>query len=224
MKSKASIILAIVVMLMGQHVFCQTDQENTYLRTVGMDANFINNFLPIDNSIGTRGTYLLHYIGYNEDGKFTKHAFDMSIGGTFESNDSDIDQDNFRFDIEYKIGRGKRKSAFNNKAYFLFGGELAVRYFTNKRSIVDPNDPTGLGLNKNLDRLFATSIGPVLGFGYNILKRFSIYTEAGLNFRVGYGIDNFESEFDPSLNFRDNVLSLTTGFLIPRSLIIFYHF
>ncbi|MEM8526976.1 MAG: hypothetical protein AAGG68_20220, partial [Bacteroidota bacterium] len=38
-----------------------TDQDSTIQHEVGLDLNFINVFLPLDNNIGRRGGYQFYY-------------------------------------------------------------------------------------------------------------------------------------------------------------------
>lgn len=201
----------------------QSTNLDTFYRSAGIDATFINNFLPFDNTIGSRGKYLFHFIKYNQQGKFTRHAFDIDVSGNFENNESDIDRNDARFNIDYKISRGKRKNIFK-RGYLLYGTEVLIDYFLNQRSNLDSNDPEGNSFNTNLDQKISAAIGPFLGLEYKISKRVSIYTEAAIYLDFTYGIDSFESEFDSSLNFRDTNITVKDVFDLPGSIILFYSF
>jgi hypothetical protein len=221
---KIKMVLSIILSVVMLHcAYGQTSEQDTFYRSVGIDATFINNFLPLDNPIGSPGNYLFHYIKYNQNGKFTKQALDVFLTGTFQNNESEIDQKDLRLNVNYKIGKGKRKKVLKN-GYVLYGTELLVDYFLNNKSIIDPTDPEEESFNKNLDQRWAVSPGPVVGFGYNITRRISLYTEAGFYLSFAYAIDDFKSEFRPTTNFKDKTFSVNTRFSLPSSIILFYHF
>lgn len=203
--------------------YSQDVKQDVFYKSVGIDATFINNFLPFDNTIGSRGNYLFHFIKYNENDKFTRHAFDIDVFGNFENNESDIDRNDARFNLDYKISKGKRKNVFKH-GYILYGTEVLLDYFLNQRSNLDSNDPAGESFNTNLDQIISASIGPFLGLEYKISKRISIYTEAGIYLNFQYGIDSFKSEFDPTRNFRDTNIAIRDIFDLPGSIILFYSF
>lgn len=201
----------------------QQVQQDTFYKSAGIDATFINNFLPFDNTIGSRGNYLFHYIKYKKNDRFTRHAFDIDVFGRFENNESDIDRDDARFNIDYKFSKGKRKNIFKN-GYLLYGTEILLDYFLNQRSNLDSNDPDGESFNTNLDQTLSASLGPFLGLEFKISKRVSIYTEAGIYLNFEYGIDSFKSDFDSSQNFRDTNIAVRDLFELPGSIILFYSF
>lgn len=224
MKIKFELLLVFIVIL-PHYLFSQVSKNDTLSRAVGIDANFINTFLPLDNPIGSRGKYLLHYIKYKPDGKITRHALNLDLTGTFEKNESDFDKNDAQFDLDYKISKGKVKNVFKNDAgYILFGGELSADYFYNKRSNIDPTDPSGESWNTSTDQIYAAGFGPFIGFGYQIFKRVSIYTEAGVSLRLSYGFDKFTSGLDSSDNFKDKKFTISTRYVLPSSIILFYHF
>lgn len=219
-----SILLAVALSLsMFFNGNSQTIIQDTFQRAAGIDATFINNFLPFDNTIGSRGNYLFHLIKKRDDQKFTRHAFDIDVFGDFENNETDVDRDNARFNIDYKISRGKKKNVFK-RGYILYGTELQLDYFFNQRAVLDLNDPDEESFNTNLDQTISASLGPFLGLEFKLSNRLSIYTEAGIYLRVSYGIDSFDSDFDPDSNFRDTNFSVHDRFSLPGSIILFYHF
>ncbi|MFK7808565.1 MAG: hypothetical protein AB8F74_12240, partial [Saprospiraceae bacterium] len=210
MKIKITLTLLFFAILVSS-TYSQSVKTDTFYRAAGIDATFINNFLPFDNTIGSRGKYLFHYIKFKKTGKFTRHAFDIDIFGRFENNESDIDRDDARFNIDYKISRGKKRRVFK-RGYIWYGTEAAVDYFLNQRAVIDPNDPDGESFNTNLDQTISASIGPFLGLEFKLSKRVSIYTEAGIFLNFVYGIDSFDSEFTPENNFRDTSISVRDQF------------
>jgi len=204
--------------------YSQSSNDTPLYRSIGVDINFINVFLPLDNPIGTRGNYLFHFIKYKENDKFFKQGLNLDLLGAFEDSESEIDRDDLRIDLDYKISWGKKRNFFKNKGYVLFGPEVAVGYFLNKVSILDPNDFAGDDLLENTDQRFSTSFGPFVGIGYNLTRRISLYTEAGASLRFSYGIDTFKSDMRPERDFEDTRFTVQTRYILPSSLILFYHF
>lgn len=220
-------LLILVLMTLVQGVYSQSLQEDTnFSRALGIDATFINNFLPLDNSIGGRGTYLLHYIKYKNNNKITRHALDVDLFGEFANFESQIVSrlDNSRVDIDYKISIGKQKQVLKNKGYILYGSEIAAGYFFNRRFVLDPNDPQEESFNTNIDQNIFVGYGPFVGFGYKIFKRISLYTETGVALRLSYGLDKFKSDFSPTTDFNDTNIAISAAYVLPRSIILFYHF
>ncbi len=217
------LVTAVLILMFSGISFSQSTHQDTFFRSAGVDATFVNNFLPFDNTIGSRGNYLFHFMKFKSDGKFIRHAFDIDVFGNFENNESDIDRDDARFNIDYKISKGKRKNVFK-RGYLLYGTELLLDYFLNQRSNLDSNDPNGDSFNTNLDQEISASVGPFLGLEYKISKRISIYTEAGVYLNFRYGIDSFKSDFDPSQNFKDTNIVIRDIFDLPGSIILFYSF
>jgi len=221
MKIPLTITFLILLMQIG---YSQNSNDKPLYRSIGIDINFINNFLPLDNPIGSRGNYLFHYVKYKENNKFFKHGLDLDLFGGFQEDESEVDRDDFRIDLDYKISRGKRSSFFKKKGYVLFGPELSVGYFLNQVSISDPSDPSGNNFNNNTDQRFSGSLGPFVGIGYHITKRISLYTEAGASLRFSYELDTFNSDSMPSNDFKDRRFIVSTRYILPSSLVLFFHF
>ncbi len=217
-------LTATFLIILMQFGYSQNSNNRPLNRAIGIDLTFINNFLPLDNPIGFRGPYLFHYIKYKENNKFFKQALDFNLIGAFENNESEVDRDDFRIDIEYKISRGKRKTFFKEKLSVLLGPEMSFRYFLNKSNILDTNDPLGERKNERTDQRFSTSFGAFVGIGYNITNRISIYTEAGAALWFSYEIDTFNSSLNPTNDFKDKRFLILTSYVLPSSIILFYHF
>lgn len=211
-------LTAIFLILLMQVGYGQDSNNKTLNRAIGIDLTFINNFLPLDNPIGFRGPYLFHFIKYKENNKFFKHGLDLNLFGVFENNESEVDRDDLRIDIEYKFSRGKRKTFFKEKISVLFGPEMSFQYFLNKSTILGPDE------NERTDQRFATSLGVFAGVGYNINKRISLYTEVSASLRFSYQVDTFKSNLTPFSGFKDKRLLITTLYALPSSIILFYHF
>ncbi len=222
-KTSIKLLWAFVCFLTFGSLQAQEINKDTFQFAAGIDATFINNFLPFDNTIGRRGDFLLHVMKHRENDKFTRHAFDIDIFGTFENNQSDIDRDDARFNVDYKISRGKRKRVFKN-GYIRYGTELHLSYFLNQRNVLDSNDEEGISFNSNLDQSIEALLGPFLGLEFRISPRVSIYTEAGFYLSASYSVDSFRSEFTPELNFTDTTIRVQDVFDLPGSIILFYYF
>lgn len=201
----------------------QEINKDTFQFAAGIDATFINNFLPFDNTIGRRGDFLFHIMKHKENDKFTRHAFDIDIFGEFQNNQTEIDRDDARFNVDYKISKGKRKRVFKN-GYIRYGTEVQLSYFLNQRSVIDPANEEGISFNTNLDQSIEALLGPFLGLEFRISPRVSIYTEAGLYISARYGIDSFRSEFAPESNFTNTNIRVQEIFDLPGSIILFYYF
>lgn len=215
--------LAFLAFMAFKDLQAQEINKDTFQFAAGIDASFINNFLPFDNVIGDRGDFLMHIMKHRENDKFTRHAFNIDILGTFENNENDIDRDDARFNVDYKISRGKRKRVFKN-GYIRYGTELHLSYFLNQRNSLDSNDQEGISFNKNLDQSMEALLGPFLGLEFRISPRLSVYTEAGFYLAATYEIDSFRSEFTPELNFTDTTIRVRDVFDLPGSIILFYYF
>jgi len=220
MRFYLSVIFLLIVV---QSAFSQAANDEELNRAIGIDINFINNFLPLDNPIGFKGDYLIHYIQFKENSKFYRHAFDLDLSGSFENNESEVDRDDINVDVNYKISRGKKRT-FLEKGYVLYGPEMSIGYFLNRVANLDPNDPDGMSFNTNTDQVFSIAAGPFVGIGYNITKRISLYTEASAALRLSYSIDNFVSDSTPLSDFKDTRFAVRTRYVLPRSIILFYHF
>ena len=201
----------------------QTAKIDTFKKAIGIDATFINNFLPFDNTIGERGDYLLHYIKYKEGNRFTRQAFDIDIFGQFNDNETEADVNDARFNIDYKISSGKRKEVFKS-GYLHYGTELLLNYILDQRTNTDNNDTSGESKNRRLDQTIEALFGPFLGLQYKISPRISIYTEAGFYLMGSYTVDKFKSDFDPDSNFKNTSVDINEIFDLPGSIILFYHF
>ncbi len=203
--------------------YSQSVKQDTFYRSAGVDATFINSFLPFESNIGSRDKYIFHYIKYGKNDRFIRQAFDIDIFGNFEKNDSDVDRNDARFDVSYKISRGKRLNVFKN-GYILYGTEFHLDYFLNQRSVLDLNDPEEENFNTNLDQTVSIALGPFLGLEYKISKRLSLYTESGIYLNFAYSVDKFRSDFKPELDFQDSSISVQDIFNLPSSIILFYSF
>ncbi len=215
-----------LIILLGtiyQSAHSQTTEMDTFRGAVGINSSFINNFLPLDNPIGSGGDFLFHYIKYTKKNTFFKHSFDFELAGSIEDNESQVDQNNAFVSIDYHIATGKTYSPFKN-SILLYGREVGFDYNLNRRANVDPENPEGEDFNTNLDQDWGLSFGPMLGFGYTINKRLSIYTEARAYLRLSYTIEDFTSDSNPMSDFNDRIVSLRTSYFFPRTIVLFYHF
>ncbi len=223
MPFKRTILTIVLIQFLATLGVSQSIKQDTFSKSFGVDANFVNRFLPFENSIGVIGNYLFHHITYREKGDFIRQAFDLSLSGNFDKREFEVDRNNTRFSFDYKIGRGKRKNLFKN-GNILYGAEFQFGYFINRQKIVDQDDLNGDSFNINKDQNYNFELGPFVGFEYKINNRISLYTEAGVYARLAYSIDNFESDLNPEFDFEDTNLFVTNNYDFPASLILFYNF
>lgn len=221
---KTKLGLAIIFVIASFHYgYGQNTKQDSFNRSIGIDANFINNFLPFENPIGSRGPYLIHFIKYRNNNRFFRHGFDMSIGGLFTNSESSTDDDNLYFlSTSYKFSEGKRKSIFK-RGYLLFGGEWGVNYF-HRTSVTKRPSSFGQQVRKDKVDQASFTIGPFIGLEYKLSKRISVYTEGAYYLSFQYATERFKSEPNSSSNTLDSSISFGDVKRFPRSIILFYSF
>ncbi len=216
-------LVCIFAFFVTTKINAQTTKQDTFQKSVGIDATFINNFLPFDNTIGKRGDYLLHYFKYKDNGRFVRHAFDIDIFGSFQNNADDSANNDARFNIDYKVSRGKKRKIFKN-GYLHYGVEIHFGYFLNQRTNQDQTDPSGESLNINTDHSLEILLGPFLGLQYKFSPRISIYTEGGFYLLTDLARNTFTSEFNSDNDFVETEIIIRDHFDLPGSIILSYHF
>jgi len=215
-----------VISILSLFCFVSKAQQitgDTLYSAIGIDANFINNFLPLDNSIGQSDNYLIHFIKYKNDNKFGRHALNLDVFSRLRRDENDPNVDDYAFLVNYKIGEGRTKTVFKN-GLLHYGFEFLFDYEYDKRVNEVESEVGPLTKNTNLDQNIGFGLGPFVGLQYKISSRFSIYTELGYTLSATYLINSFKSEEMPGDDFKDTIVSFRDTFRTPRSIIIFYHF
>lgn len=216
-------ITLVFILFITINLNASSTKQDTFKKAIGIDANFVNNFLPFNNDIGARDNYLFHYMKELGNNKFIKHAFDIDVFGSFQDNELDVDRQDAQLDLAYKISKGRKKEVFKN-GNIRYGTEFLIGYLLRQTANTDGADPTGQSVNSSLNQNIEVGVGPFLGFQYEISSRISVYTEMGFHLFVSYDVDTFSSDFSPELNATDTEIRFLDSINLPSSIILFYHF
>ncbi len=211
--------LLFVVMAFAQEEKMTTD----FRKAIGMDAVFINNFLPLEQSIGFTNPYEFHFLKYKSDKRFIRHAADLNL--FVRKSDSRVNPDigDQIISMEYKISFGRTREVFN-KGYLLWGPEIAPDISYVRRSVEDQDALSGSFENINTETTYELGGGIFVGFEYRFTKSFSVYTEATYHIVPSYSKFNFKSELSPELNFTEEVYQVVSRYRLPSSIILLYSF
>jgi len=226
MKTKVFLTLVLAFFII-QFTFAQESDTPNHTRMVGISTAFVNNFLPFENPIGSLGQHPFHFIKHKKDNKYRKQAFDFFVNGNTSSRTDAFFENTIRAGIEYKTGIVKRKEIFKNrKGYLLYGPEFLIDYSFARNFTERESSGSTISSARGIINTLGLGIGPVLGLGYNITKRLSLYTEAGFYLRAKGTHDSVKNTFQTQEPRTENFLatSFSTAFIYPHSLILFYHF
>lgn len=197
--------------------------EKDFRKSIGVDAVFVNNFLPLERSIGFSNPYEFHYFKFKSEDKFVRHAADLNLFVRDSKSDNDEDVSDQLYNVEYKISFGKAREAFKN-AYILAGPEIVSEISFEKRVVEDLNAQAISSENMNSEWYFELGGGVFAGLEYRITERFSVYTELTYHIIPSYEIQKFKSESQPLFDFEDTTFQVLSRFRLPSSIILFYTF
>jgi len=217
-------LLAITTLFFVSSVslFAQIEKEDrVYKRSFGIDASFINNFLPIDNVVGFSNDYLFHLIKYKDADKFSRQAFDINISGSFRFEDNQPNINDSRLSFQYKYSRGKTKNLFKKVSVF-YGGEMFLDYFFNQRIAKGNNIITIIETTSQRQNI-GLSFGPFIGIEYKFNDRFSIWTEAGYYLGIDYAVSTFEDHITANTS-KSESIAFSDIYRLPSSIVLFYSF
>jgi len=203
-------------MLITTVTFAQEfEQEPTYNKSIGIDASFINNFLPLENNIGIRGPHLFHYIKYKANNKFIRQALNFNIMGNFQQDNSGSNSKSTQFFTSYKISKGKSINVLK-RVNALYGAEISLNYIF---SAFNSSNDTIDNFRKTLNQTYSTAVGPFIGFEY----RFSLYTEGGIYLDFIYKHITVKTH-NPLFGTKITSLNMKTDINFPTSITLFYSF
>jgi hypothetical protein len=226
---KQLLILLICSSTWGIHLSAQSENIDSdsifYGNSIGVSAQFINNFLPLDNPIGFGNPYPLHYIKHKCEHRFVKQSIDFNIFGSFENNDDENNVNTIRLFPEYKVAWGRKVPSFKN-ARFYIGPELLLNPDLNivKTDNLNFENEVLTDIDQNIE--LGMFVGPMVGFEYRFSERFSIYTETGYYIGLSYNhrtLKRKEAEETEILDI-ERTIEVSTLLRFPSSLILFYHF
>lgn len=212
-------ILTFFMFLSFSYIFSQEIDSSSYKHEIGLDATFINNFLPLDNSIGRPGSYLLYYRQNKAQNKFESRA----ITGDLNLNLTDKIDYNNALAVSYRKGKGKRYPIWK-KFNALIGRDTYydINIDVNKGTNGDNLDQ----ITKRQELSFAYGIGVFAGIEYNITERLSVFTEVLYNVKAKLTYSNLEMQFDADTSDMERSVQFNAfdTFIYPKTLVVFYKF
>lgn len=220
-RTTRSFFLLLILSFIAIASWAQDETQQQAYKAIGVDFTFINNFIPLENQIGSRSNYDLFYITANAEGKFMRHAVDFDIRLTSSDETNVLSNNTNTLGIDYKFGLGKHKK-ISTKFEMTYGLDILTSYFYTKSKGTKENNDNYERVSKSQSYLLGT--GPFCGLKYNITGSFSLYTEMGyyVSFR-GLNTENYTSQ---NQNFKDEkkTTDLGTNIVFPTSLVLFYQF
>ncbi|MEM0993574.1 MAG: hypothetical protein AAGI49_11120 [Bacteroidota bacterium] len=199
-------------------------QDSTIIHEVGLDLNFVNVFLPLDNNvIGRRGGYQFYYRRYRLNKKILRMGLDIDLGGSFDRKNTDLARNNNRIDIDYRIGWGKQKDVFK-KAMIFYGVDWLIEPFYSSTRVSESFKDAKDGNFRATYRL-STGAGPFLGLQYNFSTRLGIFTELNYYIRASFVLEDIRFEENAlGDTATDRAITYSDLLRLPTSVALFYKF
>ncbi len=197
-----------------------------YDQELGMDASFINNFLPADLRLGLVNTYFFSYRKYKSPEKFKRMNLSFDLSGIITRQKDEEQTNEFVFDVNYRIGWGRRKKLYKNFDWF-FGTDLLINpNFSTRNASINRivNGVLEESISKFSTNKFSVGTGWFLGFQYQFNQRFSLYTESNLLFWFRFQNSKTENEDRPEFNSNTNTYTINRTFALPNDITFFYRF
>ena len=197
-----------------------------YDRELGMDASFVNNFLPSDLRLGLTNTYFFSYRKYKSAEKFKRMNLSFNLEGNITRQKDEGQTNDFNLDLNYRIGWGKRRKLYK-KFDWLFGNDLLINPDFSSRNVEINRIVNGF-LEESVSNIssyrFDVGTGWFLGFQYQINQRFSVYTESNLLFWIRYQKNINKNDVRTELNSNTSIYSINRTFALPNDITFFYRF
>ncbi len=222
-KKKGTVLFAIIFYLVSApiNLFSQ-DSESFYKHEAGIDAFFMNRWIPFQQNIGVNAPYFLSYRRYKDSSKYRRIGLSFSISGQLEDFDSDLSNSSAVVSFNTRIGNGRCREIYNNIELHFgtdFLPEFSVRVVETED--LSPDEMTG-GSSTSIRLGFGG--GPFVGVQYNFNDRIGIYTEAAFYVKMN-GNRSSQSFNDPgSENFTDLSFNFNTSFLLPGAIVLYFKF
>lgn len=204
-------------------LFCQEDTTpKKNQKEFGIDALFINRFLPLERTIGITSPYLFNYRNLYENGKFRRMGLDIDLSGLFENNESEPGKNTAKLDVDYRIGWGKQRKIYS-KLNILYGTDLLLEFFIDHTNVPESTEGMKDG-NSRTATNYLTGGGPFIGFQYNFTEQFGLFTESSFYFHIFYRVEKFDDEANDFADFTDKAFGFNRRFSTPGNLVLFYKF
>jgi len=192
-------------------------------REYGLDALFINRFLPLNNQIGFSSPYLFNYRRYTGN-KYIRRNFNINLEGVLNRSDNEPNRSTLNIDLDLLFGWGKRKKVY--KGFYLYSGaDILVEPVITNTNTVDDIFINGMLTSEETKRNLyglAGGVGPSFGVQYQFTDRIGLFTEAAFYFRLFYIYESFESVQNPLSDFVNQSLGFNRRFLLPGNLVVYY--
>lgn len=217
------LILTSILFFFTTFLFSQNEvSDKIFKKEFGLDALFINRFLPLERSIGINSPYLFNYRILREGGKFKRMGLDLDLSGLFEDNESEVGRNTFRFDLDYRVGWGKQQKVYS-KLNILYGTDLLLEFFVNHTKVKELPDGSQNG-NSRTTTNYLMGAGPFIGAQFNFTEHFGVFTESRFYFNIFYQIEKFDDEASDLTDFTDKAFGFNRIFSTPGNLVLFYKF
>lgn len=194
-------------------------RDTTYKSAAGLDATFINSFLPNPTS----GGYFLHFMKYQPNNIVWKHAANLRFLGTITKNDINTDRNSTNIEFDYKFSRGKIKKIYD-RLYFHYGPQFYVGYEYDFEKRISETTIDPAPIRRSYTHEFKAGVGPFLGLRFDINSRFSLYTEAHYMVVAGYNTEKTSYEHIEEEKENASTFSIVQSYAYPRAIVLFYHF
>lgn len=219
LRSHASqcVLALILIFSFASDVQSQEAEQDTLSRSFGVDAFFLNNFLPFESNLFGTHQYLFHFMRLKDRNRVIRQSLDF--GFDFSTSDEDAGAailEDKALRLEYKFAPAKRHMVLRN--FYIHAGVDFAGFFS--YSVRDQLNPFGESLRTN--RNWTVRTGPMLAFEYRFHRRFAVLTEASYhltfrNIKNVVEIDDGEQDLTEINEFFDTVN-------LPRTIVLFYNF
>lgn len=212
------LLIFLPTFLIGQQIV----ESEIASKEFGLDATFINRFLPFDNTIGQTNDYLFFYRVNKKNGRFSRADFDVDFAFDSENERNERRIASSRLGFDFRIGGGKT-IPIHKRWNIMTGFDWTAGTFYSAVKVGESSTGNNDG-NRNSTIMIETGIGPFIGLQFNINDKFGIYTEADFYVNLRYETFKFETERLSQLDEKTENISFADRIGLPGSLVIFYRF
>lgn len=213
-------LITLFLILNNYSSFSQASID-TFNRAIGIDATFINNFIPLENRIGASNAFQLHVLKKLTNDRYRRQAFFINFFGGEDFPDEENGRVNHNIDFRYKIGNLKKVNLYKS-FYLLYGFEARIE--NNYRFSKTPDSSDDNLFTKNSTNILDFRFGPLAGLEFQINSRLSLFTEALYNVGFRHRKETFKSMGSPEDDFKEADLDYFDIFSLPSTLVLFYKF
>lgn len=212
----------VILALLPLTFYAQDDSTSvTKIREVGLDALFINTFLPIDQQLGRADAHDFHLRVSRSDGRFVRVGADILVSNTRSDNSEDANTTRNLNVLAFKVGGGSYARPYESVRVF-YGWDVTARAALSRIKVEDDPDITFDTGNKRIDNNYTLGTGPHIGIQYNPTKRIGFYIEATMYGTLDYNYESFAEEDSGFNDFTNKSRSFGLDTRLPFSFVAFY--